>query len=93
MLPCRAPGYDSQNLAVYKDIHINERFHFQFRAEALNVFNTPEFAPPTLTYGINTPSSVTATPVAATGTSQTLGNITTTLGFARIIQLGGRLSF
>ena len=93
MLPCRAPGYDNQNLAVYKDIRLSERFNLQFRAEALNVFNTPEFAPPSLTYSVNTPASVTASPVAPTGTAQPLGNITTTIGFARIIQMGGRLSF
>ena len=93
MLPCRAPGYNNQNLAVYKDIKLSERFNLQFRAEALNVFNTPEFAPPSLTYSVNTPASVTTAPTAPTGTAQPLGNITTTIGFARIIQLGGRISF
>ncbi len=93
MLPCRAPGYDNQNLAVYKDIKLGERMTLQFRAEALNVFNTPEFAPPSLTYSVNTPASVTTAPVAPTGTAQPLGNITTTIGFARIIQMGGRISF
>jgi trimeric autotransporter adhesin len=93
MLPCRAPGYNNQNISVFKDISITERVKLQFRAEALNAFNTPEFAPPTLTYVVPSPSSVTTPPVGASGNSQALGNITTTIGFARIIQLGGRLSF
>jgi hypothetical protein len=88
-LPCRQPGYDNTNLSVYKDFSITERVKFQFRAEALNAFNTPEFGPPSTTYGVSQ-ASPTATP-AVSGSS--LGNITTTIGFARIIQLGGRLSF
>jgi trimeric autotransporter adhesin len=35
-------------------------------------------------------SSVTAAPTVG---AATLGNVTTTIGFARIIQMGGRLSF
>jgi hypothetical protein len=88
-LPCRTPGYDNTNISVFKDFQITERVHFQFRAEALNAFNTPEFGPPSNTYGASQ-ASVTATP-AVSGSS--LGNITTTIGFARIIQMGGRLSF
>lgn len=91
MLPCRAPGYDNQNISVFKDIKLGERFNLQIRAEALNAMNTPEFAPPSQTYTVSAPSSVTGTPTASS--SQTLGNITTTVGFARIIQLGGRISF
>ena len=88
-LPCRTPGYDNTNISIFKDFSITERVKFQFRAEALNAFNTPEFGPPSNTYGASQ-ASVTATP-AVSGSS--LGNITTTIGFARIIQLGGRLSF
>jgi len=88
-LPCRQPGYNNQNVSVFKDFSISERVKFQFRAEALNAFNTPEFAPPSTTYGVSQ-ASVTATPGLG---AATLGNVTTTIGFARIIQLGGRLSF
>ncbi len=88
-LPCRQPGYDNTNLSVYKDFSITERVKFQFRAEALNAFNTPEFGPPSTTYGVSQ-SSVTSAPTVS---GSSLGNITTTIGFARIIQLGGRLSF
>jgi hypothetical protein len=88
-LPCRQPGYDNSNISIFKDFSITERVKFQFRAEALNAFNTPEFAQPSTTYGV-TQASASATPAP---TGSTLGNITTTIGFARIIQLGGRLSF
>ena len=98
-LPCREPGYNNSNIAIYKDFKINERFHFQFRAEALNAFNTPEFGPPSSTLGVST-ASLTATPTvngyaggASNQAAQSAGNITTTIGFARIIQLGGRLNF
>jgi hypothetical protein len=91
-LPCRQPGYNNSNVSVYKDFKITERVRFQFRAEALNAFNTPEFGQPSTTYGI-TPTGVNTAPTPFSATSQTLGNITTTIGFARIIQLGGRLSF
>ena len=114
MLPCRAPGYDSQNLALYKNVKVTERVGLQFRIEALNAFNTPEFAPPGMSLGIDqvgstncgtgsaytTPACVAGytdtTPASGSQTgqkSQSLGNITTTVGFARIIQMGARISF
>jgi hypothetical protein len=101
-LPCREPGYDNSNISVYKEFQITERVHFQFRAEALNAFNTPEFSPPSGVLGITAASTpFTAAPTvngypvggAVNQGAQTLGNITSTIGFARIIQLGGRLSF
>ena len=99
-LPCRQPGYDNTNLAVYKQFKITEHVGFQFRAEALNAFNTPQFAQPSTTLGltatgVNSAPTITGyTDVARAGQSaQSLGNITTTIGFARILQLGGRLTF
>ena len=99
-LPCRQPGYNNTNLALYKDFRISERVNFQFRAEALNALNTPQFSQPSTALGI-TPTTLNGTPtitgytdaLKAGQSAQTLGNITTTIGFARIIQLGGRLSF
>ena len=87
-LPCRQPGYSNSNISIYKDFTIKEGIKFQFRAEALNAFNTPEFAQPSTTLGasaatVNAQPTITSSP----------GNITTTIGFARIIQMGGRLSF
>ncbi len=105
-LPCRQPGYDNQNISLFKDFTITEKVHFQFRAELLNAFNTPEFGQPSTTLGITPVTANGANPLTTTPTTngypvggtanqaaQSLGNITTTIGFARIIQLGGRLSF
>lgn len=96
-LPCRAPGYNNSNISVFKDFTISHGVHFQFRAEALNAFNTPEFGNPGSTVAANNAISVSGnatTPFTTTPTNNGyLGNITTTIGFARIIQLGGRLSF
>jgi hypothetical protein len=49
-IPCYGPGLDNWDLAIYKTFRF-ERFHFQFRAEALNAFNTPQFTAPVTTFG------------------------------------------
>ena len=41
-----APGQQNLDLSLFKGIPINERFRFQFRAEAFNLFNTPQFGTP-----------------------------------------------
>jgi hypothetical protein len=48
----------------------------EFRAEALNAFNTPQFNGPNLQIG-----------------GSSAGKITGTLGFPRLVQLGGRIFF
>ena len=73
---CYGPGYVNSDLSLNKNFNITERVHAEFRAEALNAFNTPQFNGPTNTIG-----------------SGTAGQITGTLGFPRLIQLGGRLTF
>jgi outer membrane receptor protein involved in Fe transport len=40
------PGYTAVNLGVFKDFPITERVKFQLRAQAYNLFNTPEFQNP-----------------------------------------------
>ena len=37
------PGYQNWNMGLFKTIPINERFRFQFRAEAYNVWNHPNW--------------------------------------------------
>ncbi len=91
MLPCRAPGANQSDVSINKNFKITERVNAQFRAEALNAFNTPQFGSPSLTYVV-TSSNVAAT-APATGSAQTLGNVTTQINYSRIIQLGGRISF
>jgi len=73
---CYGPGYLNSDLSVNKDFRLYERVHAEFRAEALNAFNTPQFNGPGLAVD------------ASSG-----GKITGTLGFPRLVQLGGRLTF
>ena len=73
---CYGPGYRNSDLSLNKDFRITERIHTEFRAEALNAFNTPQFNGPNLS-----------------ADSKAYGQITSTLGFPRLIQLGGRLTF
>ena len=92
MLPCLGPGSNNSDVSINKNFKVGERLNLQFRAEALNAFNTPQFGNPTLTYVVNG-NGATGTPGAAAGTSQTLGNVTTQINYSRIVQLGGRISF
>ena len=73
---CYGPGYVNSDLSLNKTFNLGERFKAQFRAEALNAFNTPQFNGPSLAFD-----------------SSSAGKITGTLGFPRLVQLGGRLTF
>ena len=73
---CYGPGYANSDLSLNKDFRMTEKVHVEFRAEALNAFNTPQFNGPNLAVD-----------------SAAAGQITGTLGFPRLIQLGGRLTF
>ena len=73
---CYGPGYINSDLSLNKNFRVSERFNAEFRAEALNAFNKPEFATPNLTIG-----------------SSSAGQIQGTLGFPRLVQLGGRITF
>jgi hypothetical protein len=90
-LGCQGPGYANTDLSVNKTFSVHEKYKIQFRAEALNVTNTPEFANPGLSFN-TTQASATAAPTALTNTSTT-GIVQGTLGFNRIIQMGGRFTF
>lgn len=46
-----APGRKSLDLSLHREFPVRERMKLQFRAEAFNITNTPQFAFPTLTYG------------------------------------------
>ncbi|MCU1320569.1 MAG: hypothetical protein JWM43_218 [Acidobacteriaceae bacterium] len=85
-LPCYGPGYNNSDISINKSFPITERVNFQFRAEALNAFNTPLFSAPVTVLPVNT-STQAATP----GT--TFGSVQSQINYARIIQLGGRLTF
>jgi len=46
-----APGTRQFDLAVYKNFSVHERVRIQFRAEAFNAFNTPNFGAPNTQVG------------------------------------------
>jgi hypothetical protein len=93
-LNCYGPGFENSDIAINKDFKLPGKLSFEFRAEALNAFNTPEFGQPGITLPISVakgaaPNSTLTFPTNNAST----GAITSQLGFSRIIQLGGRLSF
>lgn len=73
---CYGPGYLNSDLSLNKNFKVTERVNAEFRAEALNAFNTPQFNGPNLQIG-----------------GSSAGKITGTLGFPRLVQLGGRIFF
>lgn len=87
---CYGPGYTNSDLSLNKSFHVTERVHAEFRAEALNAFNTPQFSTPNLSVGSST---VNSAGVVTTTPNKGAGQITGTLGFPRLVQLGGRLTF
>ena len=48
---CLSPGYENWDISVFKSFPVRERITFQFRAEALNAFNTPQFRAPNTAVG------------------------------------------
>jgi hypothetical protein len=71
------PGLKDMDAALLRDVNIEGKMTFQFRAEITNVMNW---------VSLNNPSSGNIT-------SGSQGTITSAAGTQRIIQLGGRLTF
>ncbi|MEO8591739.1 MAG: TonB-dependent receptor [Candidatus Solibacter sp.] len=78
----RSPGFQDIDFAASKLTRIKERFSLQFRAEAFNLFNHPNFAQPS-----NNFSSTSYGQIVATRTAR--GD----LGSSRQLQLGLKLVF
>ena len=74
---CYGPGYANNDISINKTFKVTERVNAQFRGEALNAFNTPQF------------SSLQSNSISSTN----FGKINGQLGFSRLVQLGGRLTF
>jgi hypothetical protein len=75
----RGPGINNFDFSLFKRTDITERFNFEFRAEAFNLFNRVQFAPP------NT--------VETTAANSTFGVISSQLNQPRLLQLALRLRF
>ena len=84
---CYGPGYINTDLSLNKKFRLSERVHAELCAEALNAFDTSQFSTPALSIGS---CSTTAN---STSYNSGAGKITGTLGFPRLVQLGGQLTF
>ncbi|HKD04904.1 MAG TPA: TonB-dependent receptor [Bryobacteraceae bacterium] len=73
----RGPGLFNIDFSIFKSFTIRERLKAQFRAEALNLTNTPYFGNP-------------GTVVTSTAS---FGQITSQINYARLVQLGFRATF
>ena len=90
----RGPGNTNLDTGLFRTFRITERFHFQLRAETMNVSNTPHFSNPS---GTNV-SNMSLNP---DGSLKNLGGfmqITTTNPLGRLIdqryfRFGARLTF
>ncbi len=58
-IPALSPGLDTWDVSIFKEKKL-ERVTLQFRAEALNVLNTPQFAAPNLRVGNSSFGAVTS---------------------------------
>jgi hypothetical protein len=56
----RGPGYFSTDLSLFKQFHVVERLNAEFRAEAFNIFNHPEFGSPDTTVTDNSFGVITS---------------------------------
>ena len=90
-ISCQGPGYANSDLSVNKKFSVGERVKIEFRAEALNVTNSSEFNNPgtSLTVAQSSLATAPSAPTLSSSTNVILG----TAGFARTIQMGGRISF
>lgn len=59
-IPNRGPGQANWDFSMFKEFKIVERVKAQFRAEALNVMNTPLFRSPNTTFGSSTFGKITS---------------------------------
>jgi hypothetical protein len=55
-IPNYGPGMANWNILLFKRITIKQRFKAEFRAEAFDAFNTPEFANPNTNFSSNNPN-------------------------------------
>jgi hypothetical protein len=57
----RGPGATNLDMSVFRDVQVRERYTIQFRAEALNLSNTPHFTNPDGSVTSPTFGQITAT--------------------------------
>jgi len=99
-LPCQVPGLNQSDVSLSKNFKLRklgklgERANLEFRAEALNVFNTPELGDPGAVLTTASGPSLTSVSFApSTTTTQKAGIIGGQLDFSRVVQFGARFRF
>jgi hypothetical protein len=93
------PGFQYENMAVFKDFPVYNRMKIQFRSEAFNIFNHPSGAAPS-SGGINisttTPCAATSClqfPAASYGLITGVQSVPGSFSGARVLELSGKLIF
>jgi len=85
------PGYENWNMGLFKTIPVNERLRFQFRAEAYNVWNHPNWC---ANSGCNGTTNIGLNPTNTTTFGKVLNKGSGTSGQGeRNLQLSLRLEF
>ena len=85
----RGFGETEADVAIQRTFPLAEQLHLQFRAEAFNVFNHPNFGALNVDCGTNTPGAVCTNPLLGQATG-TLSNASSQTGSAApIYQQGG----
>ena len=79
------PGYFQNNLSMFKDFAITERWILNVRADAFQLTNTPQFANPQASLTSGTFGQVTSTLGSGSGVNG--------VGGGRALQLSAKLSF
>ncbi|MBB5317356.1 TonB-dependent receptor [Tunturibacter empetritectus] len=92
------PGYKTVDLGLFKGFHITERVNAEFRAQAYNLFNTPQFGNPdtNIRDGVNVPGSTTifTTGANSTGANNGFGSINSIrLNTERQVELAAHINF
>jgi hypothetical protein len=88
----RGPGLQDVDFSLIKQVKIGERNSVEFRADALNILNHPNFTNPSASYGGSTGTGITQ---GTTGviTSTVNSTVPTATGGPRQLQLGLRYAF
>ncbi|HTU35726.1 MAG TPA: carboxypeptidase-like regulatory domain-containing protein [Candidatus Acidoferrum sp.] len=86
----RGPAQEDFDVAVIKDVRLNEARNLQFRGEFFNAFNTPSFSDPSTNVGT---AEVNASGAPMLALSNIFGTITSTSVNPRIVQLAIKLLF
>ncbi len=81
----RGPGYIQNNASLFKTFALHENWTFEFRCDAFQLTNTPQFGSPSSSFTSGTFGQVTGTVGSGTGING--------IGGGRALQLAGTLRF